>query len=30
MIKFIIGFILGGLAGIFTLSLVQINKGKEE
>lgn len=28
MIKFLIGFILGGLSGIFLMCLVQINKEK--
>ena len=30
MIKFLIGFILGGIVGIFLMSLLQINKGKEK
>lgn len=29
MSKFIIGFILGGIAGVFTMCLVQINRGEE-
>lgn len=29
MIKFIIGFILGGISGVFTMCLVQINRGEE-
>ena len=29
MIKFLLGFILGGIAGIFLMCLLQINKGKE-
>lgn len=28
MIKFLIGFILGGLSGIFLMCLLQINKEK--
>lgn len=30
MIKFFIGFILGGLGGIFLMCLLQINKDEEE
>lgn len=30
MIKFLIGFILGGIAGIFLMCLLQINKGEEK
>lgn len=30
MIKFIIGFILGGMAGVFTMCLFQINRGEED
>ena len=30
MIKFILGFILGGMAGIFTMCLLQINRGEED
>ena len=30
MFKFLIGFILGGIAGIFLMCLLQINKGKEK
>lgn len=30
MIKFIIGFILGGMAGVFTMCLLQINRGEED
>ena len=30
MIKFLIGFVLGGLGGIFLMALVQINKDEEE
>ena len=30
MIKFILGFLIGGIAGIFLMSLLQINKGKEQ
>ena len=30
MINFIIGFILGGLSGIFLMCLLQINKEKKD
>ena len=30
MINFIIGFMLGGLSGIFLMCLVQINKEKND
>ena len=30
MIKFLIGFVLGGFFGIFLMALVQINKDEEE
>lgn len=30
MIKFLIGFVLGGLGGIFLMCLFQINKDEEE
>ena len=30
MIKFFIGFILGGVSGIFLMCLVQINKEKND
>ena len=30
MIKLIIGFILGGISGVFTMCLVQINRGEED
>ena len=30
MIKFILGFLIGGLTGIFLMCLLQINKGKEK
>lgn len=30
MIKFIIGFILGGMAGIFIMCLFQINRGEDD
>lgn len=30
MIKFFIGFVLGGLGGIFLMCLLQINKDEEE
>ncbi len=30
MIKFLIGFVLGGLGGIFLMCLLQINKDEEE
>lgn len=29
MIKFIIGLIIGALAGVFTMCLMQINRGEE-
>mgnify|MGYP002619885693 CR=1 FL=1 len=29
MIKFLIGFILGGLSGIFLMTLIQVNYDKE-
>ena len=30
MIKFILGFILGGMAGVGTMCLVAINRGEED
>ena len=30
MIKFIIGFLIGGMTGIVLMSLLQINKVKEQ
>lgn len=30
MIEFIIGFILGGTAGVFLMALLQINKGEKD
>lgn len=30
MIKFILGFMLGGMAGVFTMCLMQINRGEED
>ena len=30
MIKFIIGLIIGGIVGVFTMCLVQINRGEED
>lgn len=30
MINLIIGFILGGISGVFTMCLVQINRGEED
>lgn len=30
MIKFLIGFVLGGFFGIFLMCLLQINKDEEE
>lgn len=30
MIQFMLGFILGGLSGIFLMCLLQINKDEEE
>ncbi len=29
MLKFLIGFILGGIAGIFLMCMIQINREKE-
>lgn len=30
MIKFILGFMLGGMAGVFTMCLLQIKRGEED